>query len=153
MSRVRRLRHLWLPACGLNKKKESFYFMDILKKILLLGAFGALGTLTRYGLTTLMHRFHGDSFPWGTLLVNVLGCFAAGLLWAMIEYKSCLSGETGILILVGFMGAFTTFSAFMLDTGKFVHSTNWLHALGNILLQNGIGFAMLLLGINVGRTI
>ena len=57
------------------------------------------------------------------------------------------------LILVGFMGAFTTFSAFALETGEFLKTANYLHATGNILLQNGLGLAMLFGGFTIGRII
>jgi len=120
-------------------------------KLLWLALAGALGTLARYGLVGFVHRVNGVSFPWGTLSVNIMGCFLAGLLWTMFENRWPVSGETRTLVLVGFMGAFTTFSALILETGELVRSAEWLYAAGNIMMQNGLGFAALLAGAALGR--
>jgi len=122
-------------------------------KLLWLALAGATGTLARYGLAGLVHRISGASFPWGTLAVNIMGCFLAGLLWALFEHRWPVAGETRVLILVGFMGAFTTFSAFILETGELFRAAEWLQAAGNILLQNGLGFTALLIGIGLGRIV
>ena len=123
----------------------------MVQKLLWLSLAGAVGTLTRYGLAGVVHRISGVSFPWGTLTVNVFGCFVAGVLWTLFENRWPLSGETRVLVLVGFMGAFTTFSAFILETGELVRSAEWMHAAANVLLQNGLGFAALVSGAALGR--
>ena len=81
----------------------------MVQKLLWLSLAGAVGTLARYSLAGVVHRISGVSFPWGTLTVNIFGCFVAGVLWALFENRWPLSGETRVLVLVGFMGAFTTF--------------------------------------------
>ena len=98
------------------------------QKMLWLALAGALGTLARYGLAGFVHKINGASFPWGTLGVNLTGCFLAGLLWALFEHRWPASGEMRVLVLFGFMGAFTTFSAFIMETGELVRSSAWLHA-------------------------
>lgn len=123
------------------------------QKLLLLALAGALGTLARYGLAGFVQKLSGTSFPWGTAAVNVTGCFVAGLLWALFEQRWSVSTETRTLVLVGFMGAFTTFSAFILDNGKLFQSAEWLPAAGNIMLQNGAGFAAMFAGIGVARMV
>ena len=122
-------------------------------KLILLAAAGSLGTLARYGLAGLVQRSSGSSFPWGTMAVNIAGCFLVGLLAALFEGRWPVSGETRIICLVGFMGAFTTFSAYMLETGELVRSAEWLHAAANMGLQNGLGFVALLVGAALGRMI
>jgi len=123
----------------------------MLQKLTLLAIAGALGTLARYGLAGFAQRIGGSSFPWGTLTVNIIGCFLAGLLWALFESRWTVSGETRLLVLVGFMGAFTTFSAYILETNELVRASQWLYAAGNVALQNIVGFAALFLGVALGR--
>lgn len=113
---------------------------------------GALGALCRYGLSGLVHKIGGAGFPWGTLVVNMTGCFLVGLLWALFENRFSLSPEIRIVVLVGFMGAFTTFSAFALETGELLRSSGFLYASANILLHNGLGLALLLAGQALGKT-
>jgi CrcB protein len=125
----------------------------MIQKILLLALAGALGTLARYGLAGIVHRIDGASFPWGTAVVNIVGCFIAGLLWALFEHRWPVSGETRTIVLVGFMGAFTTFSAFILETGELVRVAEWLYATGNVVMQTGLGFVALFTGAAIGRMI
>jgi len=121
------------------------------QKLILLGLAGALGTLARYGLGTLVQRLPGAEAPWSTLAVNILGCFLAGLVWALFETKWPSNGETRVLVLVGFFGAFTTFSALYLDTGELIRSAKWAHAATNVALQNGLGLMALFGGAVLGR--
>ncbi len=130
---------------------EGRKFMAL--KILLIALAGALGTLSRYGLAGLVQRFGGESFPWGTLAVNILGCFIVGFISAMFEERWPISAQNRTIVLIGFFGAFTTFSAFILNTGEFVRTTQWLYAFGNVLMQNGIGLAALFAGIAIARAI
>jgi len=108
----------------------------MIHKLALLALAGALGTLARYGMTGVIQRIHSTSFPWGTLAVNLTGCFLAGLVWTLFEGRWSLSGETRTILLVGFMGAFTTFSAFILESGELLRSAEWFHVLGNLAMQN-----------------
>ncbi len=120
-------------------------------KALLLGLAGAAGTLARYGLTGLVQRLFRTEFPWGTLTVNLVGCCLAGLLWAAAERRVPISGQTRTVILVGFMGAFTTFSSLMLETGNLLRDSQWAWAAGNVALNNVLGIAALLAGLAAGR--
>ncbi len=112
---------------------------------------GGLGALARYGLSGLVYRINGVSFPWGTVVVNISGCFIAGLLWALFEYRLQISAETRLIVMVGLMGAFTTFSTFVLETGELLRQAQYVLAAGNIILQNGLGVVALFAGIALGR--
>lgn len=122
-----------------------------MQKILMLAVAGSLGTLARYWLAGVAQRLGGSAFPWGTLAVNITGCFFAGLLWAVYENHWQVSAETRLIVFVGFMGAFTTFSAFILDTGQLVKSSEWMLAAANIFFQNGTGIVFLFAGMFLGR--
>ena len=76
---------------------------------------GALGAMARYGLSTLIFNNVDHKFPYATLVVNVLGSFVMGLLFVVIVEKAALPPEMRSLLMIGFLGAFTTFSTFSLD--------------------------------------
>ncbi len=126
--------------------------LRLIQKLALLAVAGSLGTLARYGLGGVVPRIFGTSFPWGTYVINALGCLAFGFVWALGE-RTVLSGEMRIIILIGFMGAFTTFSSFAFETGSMIRDGQWLLALGNILLQNVSGLIMFFLGLGAGQRI
>ncbi len=123
----------------------------MLQRMLLLAGAGALGTLARYGLGGLVQRLAGGSFPWGTVVVNIAGCLLAGLVWSLAERRMPLDPVARLAIFVGFMGAFTTFSAFALETSHLLRHSGWSWALGNILLQNTIGLLAMSVGLTIGR--
>jgi CrcB protein len=125
----------------------------MIQKLVLLALAGALGTLARYALAGFIHKIDGASFPWGTVTVNLVGCFLAGLLWVLFENRWPVSGEIRTAVLVGFMGAFTTFSAFIFETGEMLRTAQWLYAAGNVTLQTGLGFVALFTGAALGRMI
>jgi CrcB protein len=122
-------------------------------KVILLALAGATGTLARYGLAGFVHRISGASFPFGTLAVNVIGCFMAGLLWTLFEHRWSVPGETRAILMLGFLGAFTTFSAFILETGELIRSAQFVYAAANVLTQTGLGVIALFAGIVLGRLV
>ncbi len=123
----------------------------MLHKLLLLMLAGGLGTLARYGLAGLVQRLAGGAFPWGTLVVNITGCFLAGFFWTLATGRLALSGETRMVVLIGFLGAFTTFSTYIFETGGLLRDSQWLRTVGNITLQNAIGLLALFTGHALGR--
>jgi CrcB protein len=125
----------------------------LIRELSLIAAAGAVGTLARYGLHHAVHKFAGAAFPWGTLIVNLLGCFLFGLVWMLAEERMVISPQTRTVVLVGFMGAFTTFSTFAFDTSAFLRHSNWQLATANLLLQNVLGIAAIFAGFSVGRHI
>jgi CrcB protein len=114
---------------------------------------GVAGTLSRYWLQGLVQRHAGSVFPWGTLVVNMAGCFLFGLVWSLAEQRWTISSEVRTIILVGFMGAFTTFSSFAFETAQLMRDAEWLLAGVNVVSQNVCGIALLFLGLALGRWI
>ncbi len=82
------------------------------------GLGGAIGSSMRYMIGIFMGTWFGKDFPWGTITVNILGSFLMGLLVGLFADKYVVSDEIKTLILVGFLGGFTTFSSFSLDTAN-----------------------------------
>ena len=76
---------------------------------------GAVGSSARYGVNLIAPRFFGTEFPWATLIVNVLGCFAMGYLTALLREKMPDDENMRLFLTTGLLGGFTTFSAFSLD--------------------------------------
>ena len=76
---------------------------------------GALGALARYAVSIWGFNYSSDKFPYATLSVNVLGSFIMGILFVIIVERAALPAEMRSLLMVGFLGAFTTFSTFSLD--------------------------------------
>ena len=122
-------------------------------KLLWIALAGAAGTLARYGLAGLVQNSAKGVFPWGTMAVNLTGCLVFGLLWSAMEGRLAIRPETRIIVLVGFMGAFTTFSSFVFETGQLARDSQWLLALGNIAVQNVVGLIALFVGLLLGRLI
>jgi len=125
----------------------------MIQKLAWLALAGALGTLARYGLAGLVQRMSGGSFPWGTLVVNLVGCFLAGLLWGMFEKRGVVSTVPRTVLLIGFLGAFTTFSTMILETGEMFRASELVYATANLTLQNGIGLVAIFAGALLGRMI
>jgi len=114
---------------------------------------GALGALSRYGLGSLVHRFTGPSFPFGTLAVNVLGCFALGAVMHIGLGTTLLSRTARITISIGFIGAFTTFSTFGYETVRLLEEGLWTAAIMNITLSLVLGLGAVVAGFGVGRLV
>jgi CrcB protein len=100
-------------------------------KWVLLFAAGGAGTLLRYALSGAVQARAGAELPWGTLAVNFAGCFAAGFLATTLEERSVVSAEVRIVILIGLLGGFTTFSSFGLETWRLLETGQTPAALAN----------------------
>lgn len=122
-------------------------------KLLLIALAGGFGTLARYGLSGLVQRMTGATFPWGTFVVNVAGCFLFGLVWSLLEERLAVAGQWRAIVLIGFMGAFTTFSSFAYDSAGLMRDAQWGLAALNVIGQNALGLACLFLGLAAGRSI
>lgn len=101
-------------------------------QILAIAGGGALGAVARFGVSNGVYRWLGRDFPWGTLAVNLLGSFVMGLLFVLLLERALLPPEVRAAVLVGFLGAFTTFSTFALETLTLVEQGETLRALLNI---------------------
>jgi fluoride exporter len=111
---------------------------------------GMAGTLARYAVTIFALDKFGPAFPYGALLVNVAGCFVMGFCNAVIERKMSMDPEMRLLLMVGFCGAFTTFSAFILDTHNLIRSGETLKALLNVIGSVVLCFIVFRLGMMLG---
>jgi fluoride exporter len=115
--------------------------------IALLALFGALGTLGRYAVGQGARHFFGDHFPYGTLIVNVVGCFLLGLAAQLILQTEILPRPMRIPVTVGFLGAFTTFSTFGVETMRFIRDGAWWSAASNVGLNLVLGLVAVALGV------
>ena len=125
----------------------------MIQKLLLLALAGGVGTLGRYALAGAVQRLTGVGFPWGTAAVNAIGCFLFGLVWAVAAERLAKSSQARTIVLVGFMGAFTTFSTFISETGRLAADGQYFMAAGNMLLQNAVGIVLLFAGLAAGRCV
>ena len=122
--------------------------------IMLVGAGGFLGSALRFILATWSVKLSGMAiFPVGTLLVNILGCLIIGFLAGLSEGRQIFNSEIRLLIFVGVLGGFTTFSAFGLDTVHLIRDGRIAFGISNVLLQIGICLASVWVGLLVGRNI
>jgi fluoride exporter len=115
---------------------------------LLVAAGGALGTAARYVLSGLAANAFGQTFPWGTLIVNVSGSFVIGFVFTLTapDGRLFVSTQTRQFLMTGFCGGYTTFSSFSLQTMNLMREGDWLAAGGNI----GGSVVLCLLGVWLG---
>jgi fluoride exporter len=125
--------------------------MPLWQKIAWLAIAGVLGTLCRFGLATLVQRLHPFDFPWGTFAVNAIGCLLFGIVWALAEERGLINLHVRAILLVGFLGAFTTFSSFAFETAELLTHARLLKAGAYVLLQNVSGVVLVLAGMAIGR--
>jgi CrcB protein len=120
-------------------------------KLLLIAAAGALGTLSRYAIGIWTRRLFEDQFPYGTLLVNLIGCFLLGFLMEFGLLIDGLPRHTHAAVTIGFLGAFTTFSTFGYETMHFVDQGQMGPAMLNIALNLILGLLFAFAGLMIGR--
>jgi fluoride exporter len=115
--------------------------------IAVIAAGGAIGALTRYGMGGLVQQaFKTASFPLGTLAVNLTGCLLIGFGGGLIESRQFFSPEVRAFVFIGFLGSFTTFSTFGLESFNLARDGQWLLAAANIGTSVLVGLAAVLAG-------
>lgn len=119
--------------------------------LLLVGAGGFFGAISRYLVDGWVSASTGGGFPWGTLVVNVTGSFVLGLLFAASVERGVLPAEIRAPVLVGFIGAYTTFSTLTLETWRLVESGSYIAAVGNIGGSMFLGLVAVVAGLLLGR--
>jgi CrcB protein len=122
-------------------------------RILFIGLAGLLGTLGRYWLSGLAARRFGETFPVGTLLVNIVGCFLAGFLFQLMQERFLVNQTVRTVVLIGFLGGFTTFSSFGLQTFTLIRESEFGFAALNIVVSNLVGLLMVWIGYTLARAL
>jgi fluoride exporter len=134
-----------------------FCYLDLqrgegeLLRLLLIATFGAAGTLARYGLQGLVQIRVGSTFPFGTLLINLTGCFLLGLIGQAMLNRMIVSPEWRVAIAVGFFGGYTTFSSFGWETAKMLESGEWLRATTYVAVSVIVGLLLSVAGIHLAN--
>lgn len=107
---------------------------------------GALGALSRYLVSTWIYNKSQQVFPYGTFTVNIVGCFLLGFVYTLTLERSLISPQVRMMISVGFLGAFTTFSTFSLETMNILKEGNLIVAILNIGLSVVLGLFAVWIG-------
>ncbi len=110
-------------------------------KLAIVGLGGCIGAIARYVLSGLIHRLLGSAFPWGTLVVNLMGCFLIGVLMVFSEDRVLIAPETRLLLGIGLLGAFTTFSTFGYESLELLRDRQLLYFAMNLLVSVAGGLA------------
>jgi CrcB protein len=115
---------------------------------LLLALGGALGTLARYWISGVVANAVGQTFPWGTILVNVTGSFAIGFFATLSgpDGRLLVGGSSRQFVMIGLCGGYTTFSSFSLQTLNLINEGEWIYAGGNLAASVGLCLLSVWLG-------
>jgi fluoride exporter len=124
-----------------------------MSKTILIGIAGLIGTLLRYWLAGFVTRQSGETFPWGTLVVNIVGCLLAGAVFHLTEERSLIDPTLRTVILIGLLGGFTTFSSYGLQTFTLLRDGAFGLATLNLVVSNVLGLFMVWVGYGLAKTI
>jgi CrcB protein len=124
-----------------------------MQKVLLIGLAGLAGTIGRYALSGVIARRFGETFPAGTLVVNIVGCFLAGLLFYLLQERNLVGPTARTVVMIGFLGGFTTFSSFGLQTFTLLREGEFWFATLNIVGSNFLGLLMVWAGYTLGKLV
>src|SRR5687767_1867390 len=122
----------------------------MLAKLLWIALGGALGTLARYGTSVALKPW-SETFPFGTLALNLLGCLLIGVLHGMFADRWIDREDLRLALTVGFLGGFTTFSTFALDNTLLLTRGSMMRPALNILASNVLGIALVFAGLYIAR--
>jgi fluoride exporter len=120
-------------------------------KIALIALFGAIGTLARYGLQGLVQIRAAGAYPYGTLMVNLTGCFFLGLIGQFTLNRIVVPPDWRVAIAVGFFGGYTTFSSFGWETAKMLEEGEWFRAGTYIAASVFVGLFLSVAGIRLAN--
>ena len=123
----------------------------MIKSLLIVGTGSFIGGAMRYWLSTLMKSVCGQGFPWGTLMVNLLGCFLFGMLFAVFGKSSATDNTWYLLLTTGVCGGFTTFSTFANESVQMLQQGNTWGFVGYVATSVVAGLALIALGYGVAK--
>jgi CrcB protein len=124
-----------------------------MSKTILIGIAGLIGTLSRYWLSGFVARQSGETFPWGTLVVNIVGCLIAGAVFQMTEERALFNPTFRTVIVIGLLGGFTTFSSYGLQTFTLLKDGAFGLATLNLLVSNVLGVFMVWAGYGLAKSL
>lgn len=104
-----------------------------MEKYLLIGLGGAAGSLFRYVVSRAVYKFSGETFPYGTLAVNIIGCLLVGFLMSFMQERLAVNSNFRFVLIIGFLGGFTTFSSFSFETFELLRAGSIFAALLNVV--------------------
>lgn len=123
-----------------------------LRALLLVGLGGFVGSVGRYLISGWVHRLLPyAAFPWGTLTVNVSGCFLIGLFSGLADSRQLWGPDLRLFVMLGVLGGFTTFSSFAYETLALTRDADLLRALANVALQVVLGLTAAWLAYSIAR--
>jgi len=122
-------------------------------QVIAIAAGGALGALLRFWVSSGILALVGRGFPYGTLSVNALGCLAMGFLYVLLLERMSVGPEVRAALLIGLLGAFTTFSTFSIETLTLIEQADYLKAVLNVVLSVMICVPAAWLGLLAGRSL
>jgi len=121
----------------------------MIKQVAAIAVGASAGAVCRWWVVLLMQRWFGAGYPWATLLVNAVGSFALGFLVIWFLDKTHLSDAVRLMLTVGFLGSFTTFSTFSVETIRLMEqgsvATSFMHIIGTVVLCVGMAWLGMLL--------
>lgn len=121
-------------------------------KLLLIGIGGGFGSIFRYLVSTGVYKLFGSQFPYGTFCVNAVGSFIIGFIFILLlDNVSGMADQLRALLIIGFLGGFTTFSSFSMETLNLIENGDVYRALLNIVLSVSVCLFLTWLGVLLGR--
>jgi fluoride exporter len=121
--------------------------------LLLVGIGGFFGAVVRYVVDGWVSQATRATYPWGTFAINLSGSFLLGVLFAAAVERAALPAEIRPPVMIGFIGAYTTFSTWMLESSRLIEDGAYLAALGNVAGSVVLGLVATFVGLAVGRLV
>ena len=121
--------------------------------VVLVGVGGFFGSVARYLVDRRVTQWTGGALPWGTFVINISGSFVVGLLFALIVERAALGSNMRAPLMIGFVGAYTTFSTLLLESWRMIEDGAWQVAIVNVGGSLLVGIVAVVAGVAVGRAI
>ncbi len=122
-------------------------------QLLLVGLGGFAGAVLRWAVDGWISERNPTAFPFGTLFINLTGSFVLGVLFALVVERNVLPADVRLPLMVGFLGAYTTFSTFMLESWRLVETGAYGLAAANLVGSVALGLVAVVAGLAVGRLV